>query len=78
MSAPVVITLTENGDIEKVEVPGDGSQYGIDIRKMFPQELKERIFSQSINTLDEMWSHIQLRQKNPEPPLIVGSDVSLP
>jgi hypothetical protein len=78
MSAPAVIYLAENDSIEKVKVPGDGSQYAVDIRKIFPQELQEKILSQSINTLDEMWPHIQLRHKNPEPPLIVESGVSLP
>jgi hypothetical protein len=78
MSAPAVIYLSENGNIEKVEVPGDGSKYMEDIRMMFPQELQEKILSQSINNIDEMWPHIQLRHKNPAPPLIAGSGTSLP
>jgi hypothetical protein len=79
MSAPAVIYLSE-GDtsIGKVEVPRDGSQYSIDIRKMFPQELQEKILSNSVDSLQEMWSHIQTRHKNPEPPLIVNSGISLP
>lgn len=79
MSAPAVIYLSEgDNSIEKVEVPKDGSQYSVDIRKMFPQELQEKILSNSIASLQEMWSHIQARQKNPEPPLIVKSGISLP
>jgi hypothetical protein len=78
MSAPAVIYLMKDGSIDKVKVPRDGSLYVGDIRKMFPKELQEKILSQSISTLDKMWSHIQLRHTNPEPPLIVGSGVSLP
>jgi len=78
MSAPAVIYLTENNSIEKVEVPRDGSQYSVDICQIFPQKLQEKLLSHSINSLQEMWAHIQLRHKNPEPPLIVGSGISLP
>ena len=76
-SVPVVIYLGNDGSIEKVQIPGDGTQYGIDIRKIFPPELQEQIITQSVR-IDEMWSHIQSRHKNPEPPLIVLSGVSFP
>ena len=76
-SVPAVIHIGNNGSIEKVQIPGDGTQYGIDIRKMFPPELHDKIFEQSVG-VDEMWSHLELRQKNPEPPLIVLAGVSLP
>ncbi len=75
MSAPAVIYLAENGSIENVKVPGDGSQYANDISNMFPKDLQQKILS--FNS-DEMWSHLQLRQTNPEPPLIVGTGVPLP
>lgn len=79
MSAPAVIYLSEkNNSIEKVEVPRDGSQYSVDIRRMFPQELQEKILSNSVDSLQEMWNHIQARHKNPEPPLIVKAGISLP
>ncbi|MBI5945582.1 MAG: hypothetical protein HY864_14570 [Chloroflexi bacterium] len=76
-SSPAVIFLGNNGSIEKVQIPGDGTQYGIDIRKMFPKQLHDKIFEQSVG-IDEMLSHIELRQINPEPPLIVLSGVPLP
>ena len=72
-----MIYLGKDGSIEKVQIPGDGTQYGIDIRKMFPKELHDKIFEQSVG-INEMWSHIELRQKNPEPPLIVLSGIPLP
>jgi hypothetical protein len=76
-SLPAVILLGSDGGIEKVQIPGDGTHYAIDIRKMFPKELQDKIFNQSVDT-GKMWSHIKLRQKNPEPPLIVASGVILP
>jgi hypothetical protein len=78
MSAPAVIYLKENNSIEKVEIPRDGAQYSVDIRQMFPQNLQEKILSNSINSMQKMWDHIQLRHKYPEPPLIVGSGILLP
>ncbi len=77
MSAPAVISLAENGRIETVRVPRDGALYGADIREMFPKEIQDRIFSRSID-VSGMWSHLQSRHENPEPPLIVTSGVTLP
>ena len=76
-SVPAVIHLGEDGSIEKVQTPGSGTQYEIDIRKMFPPELHQKIFDQSLDT-DKLWAHLELRQKNPGPPLIVLSGVPLP
>ncbi len=79
MSAPAVIHLAEgNGKIEKVEVPRDGSLYSVDIRAMFPQDLHEKLLLNSIDSLQEMWNHIQTRRNDPEPPLVVKSGISLP
>ena len=76
-SLPAVIQIGSDGSIEEVQIPGDGTHYAIDIRKMFPQEIQDKIFDQSAG-LGEMWSHIELRQVNPEPPLIVLTGVTLP
>lgn len=76
-SVPAVLYLGKNGSIENVQIPGDGTRYEIDIRNMFPPELLEPIFSMSADT-EGMWSHLQLRHKTPEPPLIVLSGRILP
>lgn len=78
MSAPAVIYLSKNNSIERVEIPGDGSMYSVDIREMFPKDLQAKILSNSIDSLQEMWSHIQIRRENPEPPLVIMSGVFLP
>lgn len=79
MSAPAVIHLAEgDGKIEKVETPRDGSLYSADIRAMFPQDLREKLLLNSIDSLQEMWNHIQTRRHHPEPPLVVKSGIALP
>jgi hypothetical protein len=76
-SVPAVIYFGKDGCIDRVQIPRDSPNYEIDIRKLFPQELQELVFLGPMN-IDQMWSHIKLRQKNPEPPLIVLSGVDLP
>lgn len=76
-SAPVVVTLSSDGMIAGVEMPGDGSLYGEDIRAMFPKKLHNTIFDQDLDVAG-MWAHIQLRHANPEPPLIVLEKFPLP
>jgi hypothetical protein len=76
-SVPAVVFLQNDGVIERVQIPGDGVQYEKDIRSMFPPELLERILLMSVDT-EAMWSHLQLRHKTPEPPLIVLSGGLLP
>jgi len=76
-SVPAVLYLGKDGRIERVQIPGDGTRYPVDIRNMFPPELLEQIFSMSVDT-EAMWSHLQLRHKNPQPPLIVLSGEILP
>jgi len=45
VSAPAVIRLSPNGEIEEVKVPGDGGAYGECIRKWFPPEVQIKIFN---------------------------------
>lgn len=69
MSAPAVIHLGPGGVVIRVDVPGSGSDYGPDIRRLFPPYVREIIFK-SMDVRD-MQAHILLREKNPVPPLIV-------
>jgi len=77
ISVPSVLYLGNDGSIESVQIPGDGTQYAVDIRNMFPHDLLEQIFSMAVDT-EAMWSHLQVRHQNPEPPLIVLSGGILP
>ncbi len=77
MSAPAVITIGRDGKIENVTVPGDGSNYPKDIKRLFPPAIQERIFAQDFNIAD-MWDHLQMRRKQGGEPLIALSQVKLP
>jgi len=68
-SAPVVVTLADDGGIARVDMPRDGTLYGEDIRAMFPKELQNTIFDQDVDVAG-MWAHIQSRHANPGLPLI--------
>jgi hypothetical protein len=77
MSAPAVIHLGSDGTVQNVEVPGDGSLYASDVRRLFPPYVREKIFARLIY-VDRMIEHIYLRLEHPEPPLIVLSATSVP
>lgn len=69
MSAPAVIHLAANGQIQAVAVPRAGTLYRQDVTSLFPIELHERIFNHTLSP--EMEKHLQMRITHPEtPPLI--------
>ena len=43
MSAPVVIHLDVDGRVAGASLPGDGTQYAPDVRRLFPPHLQQRI-----------------------------------
>ncbi len=75
-----MIKLAPDGNIEGVVIPGNGSDYGVDIRKLFPAEVQERI--DAINAYFDpqtAMKHIDLRRADPTiPPLIVEAGTPLP
>ncbi len=75
--SPAVIFQETAGEIKNVEVPGSGTHYAYDIRKMFPVDVQERIFRKSID-FRRLSEHLETRLENPEPPLIVLSAMSTP
>jgi hypothetical protein len=83
MSAPAVIYLGDDGEIQRVEHPGDGLDYGTGVRRLFPADLHERVFYHHVDPKviwepDVMWEHINSRREHPEPPLIELSGTPLP
>ena len=75
-SIPTVIHLRTDGSVQSAEIPGSGTAYGPDIRRMFPQHIQERIFNHiiSFQGLDD---RIRWRRGHPdEPPLIVLNSLS--
>jgi len=75
-SIPAVIHLDAAGSVQSAEIPGSGTAYGEDIRRMFPPDLQQRIFDHSIS-LQEMDDRLRWRRCHPdEPPLIILNSLS--
>jgi len=75
---PAVIHLGTDGAVQSVETPGAGAHYARDIRKMFPSDVQERIFSNLID-YRRLSGHLRWRREHPEePPLIVLSATPIP
>ena len=75
---PALIHIGIDGTVQSVEVPGVGSDYERDIRKMFPPNAQEKYFSKLIN-FQKLLDHLQLRLDYPkEPPLIILSSTPIP
>ncbi len=74
---PSVIHLKADGSVESVEIPGGGTSYARDIRRMFPAELHGRIFDHLIS-FQGMDDRIRWRRGHPdEPPLVILNSLSI-
>jgi hypothetical protein len=49
VSTPAAVYQSANGEIMAVSIPGDGAQYGQDVRRIFPPEVQERIFAHAFD-----------------------------
>jgi hypothetical protein len=68
---PAVIHLGMDGLVQNVVVPGEGSYYSHDIRRLFPPDVQEKIFSNLID-YRQLAEHLVWRREHPEaPPIIV-------
>jgi hypothetical protein len=68
-SIPAVVHLNPDMSIHTVELPRDNHASYVDgIQKLFPENVKKRMFERSTK-ISDMIAHIKLRRKNPEPPL---------
>lgn len=68
---PAVIHIKRNGTVQSVELPGGGSSYASDIRRMFPLYAQEMYFGRKIN-FKGLTDHLLWRLEHPEePPLVV-------
>jgi len=71
-SVPVVIKLGPDGSVLSVDIPGSGSAYSRDIRKMFPADVQEMVFSHQ-DFIRRLTEHLDWRRSEApdEPPLVV-------
>lgn len=78
VSMPAAIHLREDGTVGQVDIPGAGTFYARSIREMFPGEVQERIFGDSID-YHRLEEHIRWRVEHPhEPPIIVLDATQMP
>lgn len=78
-SGPAVIYLAPDGKIEKVVIPGDGANYGVDIQALFPPDVQKLVNAPDQEFIDTAWDHLIERQQDASiPPLIVLEGVPLP
>jgi hypothetical protein len=78
MSIPAVIHLGEDGAVQNVEIPGAGTLYAREIREMFPADVQERIFGDSID-YQRLGEHLLWRREHPdEPPIVVLDATQMP
>jgi hypothetical protein len=70
-SIPAVIHLGADGSVQSAEIPGSGTAYGLDIQRMFPPDLHQRIFDHLVS-LEAMNDRSRWRRGHPdEPPLVI-------
>lgn len=80
VSVPAVIHISPDGKVVKVETPEPGMNYGPSIRRMFPEDVQEKIFN-FLEWLDveQLKAHLVYRFEHPgTPPLIVLSATPTP
>jgi hypothetical protein len=54
MSAPVVVHLDVGGHVTAASLPGDGTQYADDVRRLFPPGVQKRIFAHKYDAMAAM------------------------
>jgi len=75
---PAVIHIGVDGAVQSVEIPGIGSDYAPDIRRMFPPDVQERYFNGLID-FQRLRDHLRWRlDHTEEPPLVVLSATPTP
>jgi hypothetical protein len=75
---PAAIHIEADGSVQSVEIPGGGTHYAADIRRMFPAYAAEKYFDWLIHA-QELTDHLNWRREHPEePPLIVLSTTPTP
>lgn len=80
VSIPAKVYLGSDGRISEIEIPDAGMFYGPSIRKMFPEDVQERIFHfQEWLDVEQLEAHLVYRFEHPStPPLIVLSATPAP
>lgn len=80
VSIPAKVYLGLDGKISEIEIPDAGMFYGPSIRRMFPEDVQEKIFHfQEWLDVERLEAHLVYRFEHPgTPPLIVLSVTPAP
>lgn len=77
VSAPAVVRIGADGRVTGVEVPGDGTHYAPDIKRLFPADVQALIFAYTGDT--GAWAaSLAARKVQAGPPLIAVQGTQLP
>jgi len=77
MSAPAVVYLETDGNIQSVRVPRDGILGTQDVKTFFPPDVQGKVFAYRLSP--DMEAHISKRLADPSvPPLVIVSGTPMP
>lgn len=63
-SVPAVLWVRQDQSIQNVEIPGNGTNYGVSIRKLFPPAVQDKIFTHSFD-VEAAEKRLQARWEDP-------------
>jgi len=63
ISTPAVVRLNSAGKVASVELPDEGKEFEIDVRRMFPPAVQEQILAQDFDLFAFM-THLEARWRN--------------
>jgi len=78
VSAPAVLHLGQNGEVEGVESPGDGTLYGPYVQRLFQPDAQERIFAHDFDVKTAERNIARRRQDPSIPPLAASTQIEPP
>jgi len=80
VSVPAKVCLGVDGKVLEIKIPEAGMNYGPSIRRMFPEDVQEKIFHfQEWLDVEQLKTHLIYRFEHPgTPPLIVLSATPMP
>lgn len=63
-SVPAVVWVRQDQSIQNVEIPGDGTNYGVSIRRLFPPAVQDQVFAHSFD-VEAAEKHLKARWDDP-------------
>lgn len=64
VSVPAVVWVRQDQSIQNVEIPGDGTNYAVSIRRLFPPAVQDKVFAHSFD-VEAAEKHLKARWDDP-------------